>query len=407
MNNYFDLSSENVDTITIYKSNNGKTCYIAKKEDKSNFISGFVLFTGPKVRVVCDVGFSPSSKTGKYIPRLAFKKILSNEEEKTTDKEYVRIEFTKSDRGANEFWKMISFLSIFKDIVDIGNFDNQFKVIDSNIYISEFKTKQEYEKVEELKKLKINNETLKKYLSDKRSKIVKKFREMLENNKNIEEYKQDFNIVQNGYEPAWHHFLKNNDWILGLNVDVRFIKDFTDEVQVGNSNTIGSGNPKTDIMGISDYTTLIELKTASTDFFTETKSSKSRAGTWSFTNDFIEGISQCLKQKFDWDKEQKGKDLIKDSEVVNQNINRTVDPKVVFIIGNKQRELNMDNTEAENIMKRDTLERFKRNNRNVEIISYDELYERAYFIIYGEKALLLNFDNQVNDKEINIEDIPF
>ena len=67
----------------------------------------------------------------------------------------------------------------------------------------------------------------------------------------------------------------------------------------------------------------------------------------------------------------------------------------------------MDNTEAENIMKRDTLERFKRNNRNVEIISYDELYERAYFIIYGEKALLLNFDNQVNDKEINIEDIPF
>lgn len=387
-------------------ANNIEKFYYFYNEQSKCYSSVFILTDQLRVQRRCKVTLIENSSQ-KLSPRFEFFTWDKIEKEKikemNTKPIKARVDLEKE--GSKNFWRLIGFLMTIKNI-ELKGFST-YKIISSNFYISEFKTKEEYQKVEELKKLKISNKTLKKYLSDERSKIIGKFREMLEDNKNIKQYKQDFNIIQSGHETAWHHFLKNNDWLLGLNVDIRFIKDFTNEVQVGNPDTAGLGNPKTDMMGISDYTTLIELKTASTDFFTETKSSKSRTGTWSFTSDFIEGISQCLKQKFDWDKEQKGKDLKKDNELVNQNINRTVDPKVIFIIGNKQRELNIDDIKMENITKRDTLERFKRNNRNVEIISYDELYERAYFIVNHEKAPKLNFADSIIRDEVKTENTPF
>ena len=84
-------------------------------------------------------------------------------------------------------------------------------------------------------------------------------------------------------------------------------------------------------------------------------------------------------------------------------------------MGNKQKELNLNNIQTENIIKRDTLERFKRNNRNVEILSFDELYERAYFIVYNKIAPKLIFKNNNENnielikgkEEIDFNDIPF
>ena len=62
---------------------------------------------------------------------------------------------------------------------------------------------------------------------------------------------------------------------------------------------------------------------------------------------------------------------------------RTIDPQVIFIIGHKDREIPRTSTSADNRTKRDTLERFSRNNRNISIVTYDELYRRAYHIVHG------------------------
>jgi len=40
-----------------------------------------------------------------------------------------RISFHTGGDGYREFWKMISFLSGFKDLVDIGNFNQEYKVV--------------------------------------------------------------------------------------------------------------------------------------------------------------------------------------------------------------------------------------------------------------------------------------
>jgi hypothetical protein len=143
-------------------------------------------------------------------------------------------------------------------------------------------------------------------------------------------------------------------------------------------------------MGINDYTTLIELKTPNTKIFTETKSSTGRANTWTFTSYFIDGVSQCLAQKSDWDKSCRSKVLIDNQKnIINQDKCRTIDPKTVFIIGNKNKEFPENSVNLDDITKRDTFERFRRNNKNIEIITYDELYERANYIAKGKDELLV------------------
>ena len=394
---------QGLDSLIIYEASEQTHCYIADKNNGNVIYNDFILFNGPQVVFKCTINLSKNEGVKKYIPRITFYKENKKGEIKESKKDTrVRIEFTKREKGLTNFWNLISFLKSYKDLVDTGDFDDKYSVVDNSAYILSFNSKEEYEKVEELKKLDISSETLKKYLTDERKEILDEFRKLLENDEyyKIYENKHKENIKGTGEEAVFHYFLKKNDWILGLNVDIKFIKDFTDEVHVGNPDTTGVGNPKTDMMAISDYTTLIEFKIPKTHFFTEIKSSKSRTGTWSFTNDFIEGISQCLKQCSSWDKEHKSKDLVgNDKEIFLQDYHRTIDPKVIFIIGNKQKELNIKNKKTDNLLKRDTLERFRRNNRNVEIVSYDELYERAYFIVHNKVASNLDFNS--------VDDIPF
>jgi hypothetical protein len=203
-------------------------------------------------------------------------------------------------------------------------------------------------------------------------------------NDSQQKYRDKYN-VQNGEEHIWHHFLQNNDWILGLNADLRFITQFLDEQKVGMENSQGTESPQVDLFGISEFTTLIELKHSSTKFFKINKS-KGRANTWDFTSDFIEGISQCLGQKNELENSFKDKVFVKDdNKRLQKDGIESVDPKSLLIIGNKKIEfpiLELDNT---NILKNKTLERFRRNNRNIDVLTFDELFERAYHIVYTKK----------------------
>ena len=78
--------------------------------------------------------------------------------------------------------------------------------------------------------------------------------------------------------------------------------------------------------------------------------------------------------------EQKTKDITWNNGVSIRNI----DPKVIFIIGNKTEEFPQDSLDQNIYSKRDTFESFRRNSRNVDIITYDELYKRAAAIVHGK-----------------------
>lgn len=367
--------------------------------DKVNscYVTSFVLTDQPVVQRRCDVVLIKND-VGFFEPRFSFyiwdkKKNEKIKEIKDLDK-LEKIGGIKAlvnlDEGSKNFWKLLGYLTNVKSI-SLSDFKESFRIVDGKSYIVEFESKDKAEKIKDLNHLidiaELNEIDLEKIINNSRKKSLEQFRKLLVEKKYWEEfYKENQeNIKGVGEEAVWHYFLKINSWIIGLGVDIKFIRDLTDEVNVGVPNTDGCGCPKVDMLGISDYTTLVEFKTPHTDIFTKIKKTTARANTWSFTDSFIDGISQCLGQKFDWDKTQKNKDLVKDGEILDQDIKRTIDPKTFFIIGNKKREFPEEIKTVDNIIKRDTFQRFVRNNRNIEIITFDELYERAYFIVHEKQ----------------------
>lgn len=387
--NTFDLTSRNLSEIYIKETFDKDKCLIWDSKDSNKAYNSFIISKNSKSQIICEIAFYKSSETDKYLPRPTFKRVaLSGDISKTRSKDKVTVNLSHSE-DAIKFWQLIGFLSFYKDLVDIGEFDKEYKVIPKDSYIIEFKDKDELQKIGDLKELiglsDLNYDQLKELTFENRKKNLRAFFFLLKDLKNSRNaYREKYNL-NSGEENVWHHFLKNNDWIIGLNTDLKFISDLLDEQKIGNENSKGSESPIVDLLGISEFTTLIELKHSSTDIFKKSKS-KGRANTWDFTSDFIEGVSQCLGQKGELEKTFETKVFLKDdkSRLEKDGI-ESIDPKSVLIIGDKRREFPLNNLDNDNILKNKTLERFRRNNRNIDIITFDELFERAYHIVYSRK----------------------
>lgn len=392
--NEFDLTTHNFDELVLKETNAKDKCVIWNAKNDKIAYSTFLLSKNSQTKTVCEVIFFKSSETGKYLPRPTFKKIALNGDIKSSRaKDKIIIDFDSSEEAIT-FWKFIGFLNSYKELVEIEQFEKAFKVQAKESYIVEFQNKSEKEKFEDLKELvhlaNLSTNDIKAITFETRRQNLKAFYFLLKNiqlskkKPSLEEYREKFNL-QAGQEYVWHHFLKSHDWILGLNADIRFIVDFLDEQKVGNSDSRGAKNPQVDLLGISEFTVLVELKHANTDIFKINKS-KGRANTWDFTNDFVEALSQCLGQKNELEKSFDAKTFVKENNVqLNKTGIYTLDPKAILILGNKKREFPIDSLIDVNVTKTKTLELFRRNNRNIDIITYDELFERAYQIVYSKK----------------------
>lgn len=405
--NVFNIIKDDLSKLEIKENLAKNNCLIHDRGDTNKYYNAFIIQDNPKTKIICEISFYPSSITSRYTPRLTFKKTDSGGETKQTGKKNVIIAFKESEQ-ALAFWKLIGFLNSFKDVVDLGEFEKSFQVVSKNAYYIEFENKDEKEKVEEIKELilkaDLKENDIKSITFENRKKTIKAFLYLLKNKlthgKPSLEFFKDKYSLQDARESVWHYFLKKNDWILGLNVDIKFIRDLYDEQKLGIENSKGKGSPKTDLIGISSYTTLIELKHSETDIFKKDKSRKSRSNTWDFTRDFIEGISQCLGQKFALDKNYRQKDFInEDGRRLDTSKTLTIDPKTIFIIGTRKREFPHDQID-EHYIKSETFELFRRNNRNIEIITFDELFERAYHIVFSEKVSPNWFEDEKFDIEI-------
>lgn len=302
---------------------------------------------------------------------------------------------------------MINFLNSFKTIVDTGEFEKSFAVMSTDYanLVSQLSSPEKIKVIVDLiRKGEFSTNDVKSIMFESRKSTIRLFLWLLKNKitsnngRNTREWYKEKHGLPDACESVWHHFLKNNDWILGLCADLRFIRDFVDEAKVGGEDTDGKGSPKVDMIGISNYTTLIELKTSDTKIFKDVRGGRARANTWEFTSDFISGVSQCLGQKAAFDEIYKTKPVIRDSgEMVSKNMTFNIDVKSIFIVGSRYDEF-PHNLHRDNIIKSNTFELFRRNNRNVEIITYDELFERAYHIVFSETIV----DNWYEESNFDI-----
>lgn len=178
-------------------------------------------------------------------------------------------------------------------------------------------------------------------------------------------------------EADWQQFFDREQWVFGYGLDYRVMRQFDREMLLGGVGTDNQNKPIVDFLGtFTDYTVLVEIKRPDTRIFKVGKGG--RAGTWEFSSDFTSAVSQILEQKAEWlSFAQAGEHWNKAG--TRKLEARTRNARTILIIGSHREFDASESLRSAQIM-RDTFELFRRENRTIDIITFDELLERARFI---------------------------
>lgn len=219
------------------------------------------------------------------------------------------------------------------------------------------------------------------------------FKQLFDNDNYWKTYATENHISDKSEEKVWQYFFEKNEWIFGYGLDYRFKTILQREPHVSDAGLDGSNTVIADyLLGDKKFTTFVELKKPSTKLF---GNRKNRSNSWTLSNDVVESVSQIL--------EQKASGLIKlDKPQFDTSGNpitqKAYDSKVVLILGH-WKQLEESSTPLESEIKKKTFELFRADSRNIEILTYDELYDRAKYIVEGR--------NEEVKPNKAIDEIPF
>lgn len=194
-------------------------------------------------------------------------------------------------------------------------------------------------------------------------------------NKTIDEKTKD--------EIAWQHFFNKNPWIFGYGLDYRFQNILQKEFSASDTDASGKGQVNTDfLIGDNNFTTFVEIKKPNTEIFDD---KLNRSGSWKLSKDLTYAVSQILEQK------TRGQIKIETSRNLansegNYITQHSYDSKCVLIFGDLEKEIEECNlSDSEKDVMKKTFELYRRNSKNIDIITYDELYQRAYYICHNKE----------------------
>ena len=205
------------------------------------------------------------------------------------------------------------------------------------------------------------------------------------------------NFTKNITEPEWQLFFKQNSWIFGYGLDYRFLSILQREAAISSIDLDGKNEVKSDyLLGDKNFTVLVELKRPDTPLF---ENYKDRSESWKLSKNLTYAVSQILAQKAEWQIKSQSDQFDEDENKIEQD---TFDPKTLLIIGNTEQFSGSTKTD---LIKKKTFELYRRNSRNIEIITYDELFERAKFIV-KDRAII----EEAGSDDSNLpeyDDLPF
>ena len=197
-------------------------------------------------------------------------------------------------------------------------------------------------------------------------------------------------------EKTFQFFFEKNQWIFGYGLDYRYQNILQREAHLSDAELNGSNSVIGDyLLGDKLFTTFIELKKPSTNLFGK---SSNRSNSWKLSNDLIDSFSQILEHKASGQIRLEQKQYI-DGEPLQH---KAYDSKVVLIIGHWN-QLDESISTLEREIKKKTFELFRRDSRNVEFITFDELYERATYIVEGNS--IKTTGNIIDDSDL--DNFPF
>lgn len=192
-------------------------------------------------------------------------------------------------------------------------------------------------------------------------------------------------------ESFWQNLFKENSWIFGYGLEYKFLNITTDQPIYTGANYNGSGDQRGDYLLNSEaeikFTVLVEIKKPDTNLISK---NPYRNGVWKLESELLWAVSQLQINCNSWFREGSKSDFARD--VLEKDNIYSYQPKGILIIGNTKQ---LDNRE-----KRNTFEAFRRNLFNPEIITFDELYERADFIVN-------HLEENIEEDDKDDDDIPF
>jgi hypothetical protein len=172
-------------------------------------------------------------------------------------------------------------------------------------------------------------------------------------------------------ESWWQSFFEQNKWIFGYGLNYLILRPVGNQPRYGGLDVRGKGLQKGDFLEASQatikFTVLVEIKRPDAPLL---KAAPYRAGAWQVSDDLAGGTAQVQANCHTWELE--GSRTFHNAEVLAAARIFTVQPKGILVIGHLH--------ELDDIDKRTSFQLFRRNMANPEIITFDELFERAKFI---------------------------
>jgi hypothetical protein len=191
----------------------------------------------------------------------------------------------------------------------------------------------------------------------------------------LEEYALMLDNPDDYSESDWQAFFERQEWIFGYGLKYQYLQIIQREAYVSGT-TVGGGNAVISDFLLSDnrFTKLVELKTPRTKLF---EARRNRSDSWRLSTDLTDAVSQILAQKANWEIEATTRNHDSEGNLIQEGAS---DVECLLVIGDSRL---ISGTDHAIEIKRKTIELYRRNLRNIEILFYDELYERAKFIVEG------------------------
>ena len=338
--------------------------YFFYQKDR-RLIKQFVLNEGKQVDYICRVTLI--KKDDKFTPRLSFsvrdktKKIIENTEVTPTNiKANVSL-----DECYDNFWKLISFL---KSLQDIELPKDKFSLMsqDEGEIVSALRGRGTDSVLNIVKQL---------FLSPDISLTQKDINSLLKRRDRLAGFKKALSEHSTD-EGWWQDFFEENKWIFGYGLNYEILRQQQSQPTYGGVRMDGKGGQRGDNLmsttGDLNFTVLVEIKTPATPLLQGTQ--EIRNGAWSLSKNLTDALSQIQANIQTWEKQ--GSEQPENRDKLEKLSIFTVKPKGIIVIGLL--------CQLADRNKRETFQRFRKSIHGIDIITYDELFERAKFIVENE-----------------------
>ncbi len=235
---------------------------------------------------------------------------------------------------------------------------------------------------------------------------LKYFEQLLEDEDFFD--KEKTRMSARGDEQVWQNFFEKNTWILGYGLNFIFntpLEDVKLEQVVSGYNIFSAGKRVDALMktrGIINSLCFCEIKTHTTNLLKKIKTSY-RPEVWAVSDELAGGVAQIQKTVQKSIENIKTKTQVKDEQgnLTNEEV-FLYNPKSFLLVGSLKEFKGEFGTNED---KFSSFELFRQNTFRPEIITFDELFERAKFILdIAEHNEYVPIEPEIFDDD---DDIPF